>query len=149
MNKKDKKQYIRLIYGRTFSYLGVMCAIALIVGALLGGGIFMVNAMCAFGFVMLCWGWFTYLKMTGMRPFRIGRKKEKAKTPYILRRFKDKKRHKPSFRMNSEDFDDDLAASTVAKEENFTQKQVDAARAIARAVCGAIMVGITFLIPLV
>lgn len=149
MDKKDKKQYIRLIYSRTFSYLGIACVIALIVGVLLGGGVFMVNSMCAFGFVMLCWGWFTYLKMTGVRLLYFGKKKEKAKIPYILRRFKDKKRHKPSFRMDSDDFDDDLASSTVAKEENFTQKQVDAARAIARAVCGAIMVGISFLIPLV
>jgi hypothetical protein len=145
MDKRDRKQYIRLIYGRTFSYLGIMCVIALLVGALLGGGVFMVNAMCAFGFVMLCWGWFTYLKMTGMRPFRLKKREKKASTPYILRRFKEKKWHKPSFRMESEDFDDDLTSSTVAKEENFTQKQVDTARAIARAVCGAIMVAISFL----
>lgn len=145
MDKRDRQQYIRLIYGRTFSYLGIMCVIALLVGALLGGGVFMVNAMCAFGFVMLCWGWFTYLKMTGMRPFRLRTREKKAKIPYILRRFKEKKWHKPSFRMESEDFDDDLTSSTVAKEENFTQKQVDTARAIARAVCGAIMVAISFL----
>ena len=67
MDKRDRQQYIRLIYGRTFSYLGIMCVIALLVGALLGGGVFMVNAMCAFGFVMLCWGWFTYLIATGLR----------------------------------------------------------------------------------
>ena len=145
MDKRDRQQYIRLIYGRTFSYLGIMCVIALLVGALLGGGVFMVNAMCAFGFVMLCWGWFTYLKMTGMRPFRLRKREKKASTPYILRRFKEKKGHKPSFSMESEDFDDDLTSSTVAKEENFTQKQVDTARAIARAVCGAIMVAISFL----
>ena len=50
--------------------------------------------------------------------------------------------------MDSNDFDDDLTSATVAAEENFTEKQIDAARAIARAVCGAIMVGISFLIPL-
>ncbi len=148
MDKKEKKQFIRLIYKRAFAYLGVMLVVSLLVGALLGGGIFMVNSLCAFGFVMLCWAWFTYLKMTGMRLFGRKPKNQKPKTPYILRRFKEKKWHKPSFRRSSNDFDDDLTSATVAAEENFTQKQADAARAIARAICGVIMVILSFLIPM-
>lgn len=148
MDNREKKQFIRLIYKRTFAYLGVMLTVSLLIGALLGGGIYMVNAVCAFGFVMLCWAWFTYLKMTGMRPFGRKPKSKKAKTPYILRRFKDKKWHKPSFRRSSNDFDDDLTSATVAAEENFTEKQVDVARAIARAICGVIMVILSFVIPM-
>ena len=148
MEQKERKQYFRLIYMRTFRYLGIMLVVSLLLGALLGGGIYMVSALCAMGFVMICWGWFTYLKMTGMRPFGRNPNEKKAKVPYIHRRFKEKRGHRPSFRMDSDDFDDDLASATVVSEEIFTKKQVDAARAIARAVCGAILVILSFCIPM-
>ena len=148
MERQERKKYIRLIYMRTFRYLGIMLVVSLLLGALLGGGIYMVYAVCAMGFVMIGWGWFTYLKMTGMRPFGRNPNKKKAKIPYIHRRFKEKRGHRPSFRMDSDDFDDDLASATVVSEENFTKKQVDAARAIARAASGVILVIASFLIPL-
>ena len=148
MQPNERKKYIRLIYMRTFRYLGILLVVSLLLGALLGGSIFMVYALCAMGFVMICWGWFTYLKMTGMRPFGRNPNKRKAKVPYIHRRFKEKRGHRPSFRMDSEDFDDDLTAATAVSEEPFTEKQVDAARAIARAVCGVILVILSFFIPL-
>ena len=147
MQKNERKKYLRLIYSRTFRYLGSMLVIALLLGALLGGGIYMVHAVCALGFVMICWGWFTYLKMTGMRPFGNFSRKSK-KIPYIHRRFKDKRPSRPSFLMDSEDFDDDLTSATMVSEEIFSQKQIDTARAIARAICGLIMVALSFSIPI-
>ncbi len=144
----DKKRYFRLIYQRTFRYLGAALVIALLTGALLGGGIYMVSALCAAGFVMICWGWFTYLKMTGMRPFGRSSGKEKPKVPYLHRRFKESKPYRPSFRMDSADFDDDLTCATMVSEEDFTKKQQDAAAAIARAVCGVLLVILSFFIPI-
>ena len=149
MQPNERKKYIRLIYMRTFRYLGVMLVISLLLGTLLGGGIFMVHAMCAMGFVMITWGWFTYLKMTGMRPFGRGTGKKKTPVPYIHRKFKEKRPHRPSFRMGSMDFDDDLTSATMVSEDMFTEKQVDAARAISRAVCGLIMVVASFFIPMI
>jgi len=149
MQKNERKKYVRLIYGQTFRHLGVMLVISLLLGTLLGGGIFMVHAMCAMGFVMITWGWFTYLKMTGMRPFGRGTDKKKARIPYIHRRFKEKRPHRPSFRMDSVDFDDDLTGATMVSEEMFTEKQADAARAISRAACGVLMVILSFFIPLI
>ncbi len=149
MQKNERKKYIRLIYRHTFRYMGVMLVIALLLGALLGGGIYMVHAVCALGFVMIAWGWFTYLKLTGMRPFGKNPGKKKARIPYIHRRFKENRPHRPAFRMDSMDFDDDLTAATMVSEEMFTERQVDAAHGIARAVCGVIMVILSFFIPLV
>lgn len=149
MQKDERRKYIRLIYRQTFRYAGVLLVIALLLGALLGGGVFMVNAVCALGFVSLAWGWFTYLNMTGMNPLAWLAPKKKAKIPFIHRRFKEKRWHKPSFRMDSADFDDDLTAATSVSEDMFTEKQAQAARAIARALCGALMVALSFLIPLV
>ncbi|MBR6766359.1 MAG: hypothetical protein IKM02_00240 [Clostridia bacterium] len=148
MQNSERKKYVRLIYRQTFRYLGVMLVVALLLGALLGGGIFMVHAVCALGFVMIAWGWFTYLKMTGMRPFGRNPGKKKARIPYIHRRFKEKKPHRPTFRMDSADFDDDLTSATMVSEEMFSEKQIDAARGVSRAISGAIMVILSFFIPM-
>ena len=144
----DKKRYVRLIYRSAFRYLGAALVIALLLGTLLGGGIYTVSAVCAAGFVMICWGWFTYLKITGMHFFRRSRGHESPKVPYLHRRFKEKKPHRPSFRMDSEDFDDDLTSATVVSEELFTKKQQDAAAALARAGCGVLLVALSFFIPI-
>lgn len=146
MDKREHKQYARLIYKQVFQLLGIALVIALAVSALLGGGIYRMHALCAAGFVMLCWAWFSYLKIVGMHPFGRG-KKEKAGVPYFHRRFKEQKPHRPAFRMDSADFDDDLTAATVAEAENFTKKQADAAAAIARAICGVLLVIASFLVP--
>ena len=147
MQPTERKQYIRLIYKRGFQYLGAGLVIALLIGTLLGGGIYMVNAVCALGFVLICWGWFTYLKFTGMLFFQ-RRKNQKKKVPFMLRRFKEEKPHRPSFQMDASDFDDDLTSATVASEENFDEKQRDRAHAIARAAAGVLMVIFSFIIPI-
>lgn len=143
----EKKRYFRLIYQRTFRYLGAALVIALLIGSLLGGGFYVTSALCAAGFAMICWGWFTYLKMTGMRPFGRSVGDKKAKIPWVHRRFKTQKPHRPSFAMDSTDFDDDLTSATMVAKENFTQRQQDAAAAIARAVCGILLVVLSFFIP--
>ena len=144
----DKKRYFRLIYRRTFRYLGAALVIALLLGTLLGGGFYLVSAVCAAGFVMICWGWFTYLKMTGMRLLGRSAGKEKAKVPWMHRRIKGERPHRPSFAMDSADFDDDLTSATMVSEEDFTQKQQDAAAAVARAACGVLLIVFSFLIPI-
>ncbi len=148
MQKNERKKYIRLIYSQTFRHLGVTLVLSLLLGSLLGGGVFLMNALCALGFVMICWGWFTYLKMTGMNPFGRVFGRKKVRVPYIHRRFKEKRQHRPSFRMDSADFDDDLTAETMVSEEIFTERQAALARMIARMLCGAVLVLISFFIPI-
>ena len=144
----DRKRYFRFICQRMFRYLGTWLVVALLAGSLLGGGIYMTNAVCAVGCVLLCWGWFTYLKLDGMRFFERFSRRPKAEAPYFHRKEKGKKLHRPSFRMDSEDFDDDLTSATLVSEDLFTARQQDAAAAIARAVSGALMVLFSFFIPI-
>lgn len=144
MQQNDRKKYIRLIFSRTFRYLGIMLVVSLLLGALLGGGVYMMNAVCAIGFVMLGWGWFTYLQMTGMHFPGRNRRQKKAAVPFIHRRFKEHRSHRPSFRMDSSDFDDDLTSATMVTEEIFSKKQVEAARAIARGACGVLLILLSF-----
>ena len=144
----NTKRYIRLIYQRTFRYLGAALVVALPAGALLGGGIYVINAVCAAGCVLLCWSWFTYLKLDGMRFFERFGKRKKTEVPYFHRKDKGEKTHRPSFRMDSEDFDDDLTSATAVSKELFTRRQQDTAAAIARSVSGALMVLFSFFIPI-
>ena len=144
----ERKRYFRLIYQRTFRHLGAALVIALLTGTLLGGGIMMVSALCAAGFVLIAWGWFTHLKRIGMQPFGRIQKRKGPKVPWLHRRFKEQKPHRPSFRMDSADFDDDLTSATMVNAEDFSEKQQLAALTIARIVAGALLVVFSFFIPI-
>ena len=143
----DRKRYIRLIYQRTFRHLGAALVIALLAGALLGGGFYTMSALCAAGFVLIAWGWFTHLKLIGMQPFGRLQKRKAPKVPWLHRRFKEQRTHRPSFAMDSADFDDDLTSATMVSKEDFTSNQQLTAEAIARMVCGALLVLFSFFIP--
>lgn len=149
MDAPLRKAYIRLIYKRTFGCLSVTGALSLIIGAVMGSTMYTVYALCALGAIMVCWGWFTYLAATGFRVpgFQFARK-NKEKVPYVHRKDKGQKRHRPAFRMDADDFDDDLTAATTVDEEIFTKLQRSKARAIARAACGIILFLVSFLIPM-
>lgn len=143
----DKKRFFRLIYRSAFHHLGAAMVIALLTGTLLGGGIYLVSAVCAAGFVLIAWGWFNHLNRIGMNPFRRMTPKKKAKVPWLHRRFKQQRSHRPSFRMDSADFDDDLTSATMVSKEDFSQSQQLAAAAIARIAAGVLLVVFSFFIP--
>lgn len=149
MDSKLRRAYFRLIYKRTFRDLSVTAALSLIVGALYDSSLYTVYAFTALGACMVCWGWFTYLIATGLRlPGLEFWRKAKKKIPYVHRKEKARRQHRPAFRMDSRDFDDDLTAATVVDEEVFDKKQQDFARAWSRAICGAILFAVSFFIPL-
>ena len=143
----DRKRYFRLIYQRAFRYLGAALVIALLTGTLLGGGFYTMSALCAAGFVLIAWGWFAHLKRIGMQPFGRFKRKKAPKVPWLHRRFKEQRSHRPSFAMDSADFDDDLTSATMVSKEDFTPQQQLSAEAIARMVCGALLVLFSFFIP--
>ena len=149
MDSRLRRAYFRLIYKRTFGYLSVTSALSLIIGALYDSSLYTVYAFSALGACMVCWGWFTYLIATGLRlPGLEFWRKTKKKIPFVHRKDKTQRQHRPSFRMDSRDFDDDLTAETVVDEEVFSKKQQDFARALSRAICGAILFAVSFFIPL-
>jgi len=143
----DKRRFFRLIYRRTFHDLGTALVIALLLGTLLGGGFYLVSALCAAGFVQIAWGWFTHLKRSGMRPWGRLSAPKKPKVPWLHQRLKQQRIHRPSFRMDSADFDDDLTSATIVNEEDFSERQQLLAASIARAASGALLVLFSFFIP--
>ena len=146
MTREEQKRYLRLIYAQTFRLLSVGLVICAIVGGLYGSTMYTVWALCAAGSIFICWGWFLYLRLDGMRIFGFKPNSEKAKVPYIHRRFKNKRAHRPAFRKDSADFDDDLTAATAVDAEAFSQRQAEMARIWARVAAGSLMYLISFFI---
>ena len=146
MTREEKKRYGRLIYAQTFRLLSMGLIISALVGGIYGDAMYTVWAMCAAGSVLLCWGWFTYLKLEGMGIFGFQTKTPKTKVPYIHQRFKQQRPHRPAFRKDSADFDDDLTAATAVDEASFSHRQAQMAKVWARAAAGVLLFLISFLI---
>ena len=146
MSREEKKKYLRLIYAQTFRLFGICLVISAIVGGIYGSTMYAVWAMCAAGSVVICWGWFLYLQLKGMRIFGWKPKFQKRSVPYIHQRFKQKLPHRPAFQKNAADFDDDLTAATAVDAEAFSEHQVKMARVWARVAAGVLLYLISFFI---
>ena len=146
MSREEKKKYLRLIYAQTFRLLGICLVISALVGGIYRSTMYAVWAMCAAASVVMCWGWILYLQLKGMRLFGRKAKAQKDTVPYIHRRFKEKRPHRPAFQKDAADFDDDLTAATVVDSETFTEEQVKMARVWARVAAGVLLYVISFFI---
>lgn len=146
MDTALKRTYIRLIYRRCFRLLGVMLAVAAIVGGLYAARLYFVYALSALGCCCLCAAWFGYLGRQGMRPFAALQRKRRVRVPYALRKNTGNRLHRPSFRQDFTDFDDDLTDRTAVSEEQFSKRQAGLARSISTACCGAILVLLSLLV---
>ena len=146
MSQEEKKKYLRLIYAQTFRLLGICLVICALVGGLYGSTMYTVWAMCAAGSVVICWGWFSYLQCRGMRIFGFKQKEQQPSVPYIHRRFKQKRPHRPAFQKDAADFDDDLTAATAVDAENFSEDAVSMARIWSRVAAGVLLYLISFFI---
>jgi hypothetical protein len=146
MSPEEKKRYLRLIYAKTFRLLGIGLVISALVGGLYGSAMYAVWAMCAVGSLMVLWGWFSYLKLDGMRLFGFRAENRKTRVPYILRRFKEKRPHRPAFQKDSADFDDDLTSATAVDEEAFSERASAMARVWARVAAGVLLFLVSFFI---
>ena len=147
LNPRDLRIYRRVILRRTFSYLGAGLVISAIVGGLYRDRMHFIWALCAIGAIFLAYGWLEYLKMTDSLPFFHTKKAKNIKTPFIWRNQKQKKWHKPAFMQNSEDFEDDLTAQTIADIEIFSEKHQSKALIISRAAAGILLLIASFVIP--
>ena len=146
LNPRDLRIYRRVILRRTFSYLGAGLVISAIVGGLYRDRMHFIWALCAIGAIFLAYGWLEYLKMTNSLPFFHTKKAKNIKTPFIWRNQKQKKWHKPAFMQNSEDFEDDLTAQTIADIEIFSEKRQSVALIISRAAAGILLLIASFVI---
>lgn len=146
MSREEKRRYIRLIYARTFRWLAVGLVISAIIGALYGDQMYTVWALCAVGSVFICWGWFIYLRLDGMRIFGFKPNPKARKVPYLHQRFKEKRPNRPAFRKDSADFDDDLNDATLVDAERFTERQREMVRVWERAIAGVLLFVVSFII---
>ena len=128
-----------LVFRRAMLHLGV----ALVVSALIAGAyqsrVHFMFAACAAGVLLTARAWWDYCRMRDGKPLAA----ERDKVPYILRRDKGARRHRPAFLMNSEDFDDDLTPYTTAAEEDFDENELRRAHIAAYLLSGALMIVIS------
>ena len=146
MTREERKHYLRLIYAQTFRLFGMGLALSAMVGGIYGSTMYTVRALCAAGSLMLCWGWFSYLKLEGMRIFWPKPSQASPKVPYIHQRFKGKRPHRPAFRKDSADFDDDLTSATAVDLEAFSERAAAMSRVWARAAAGVLLFVVSFFI---
>ena len=146
MSREDRKKYFRLIYAKTFRLFGICLVISAIVGGIYHSAMYAAWAMCAAASVVMCWGWFLYLQLKGMRLFGFKAKAKQPSVPYIHRRFKEKRPHRPAFQKDSIDFDDDLTAATVVDTEAFSEQAVKMARVWAKIAAGVLLYLVSFFI---
>lgn len=146
MTREEKKRYLRLIYARTFRLFGTGLVISALVGGLYGDTLYTVRALCAVGSILLCWGWFCYLRLDGMRIFGFKPNPGQDRVPYIHQRFKQKRPHRPAFRKDSADFNDDLNDATAVDAERFSERANELARVWSRAAAGVLLFVLSFFI---
>lgn len=141
---ETRKSWLRLLYAKTLRYFGTALAVCALIGGLFGDQLHFVFALCAVGGLALVWGWFTFLRADGMRLPGFGRMRETKKVPFFHQR--EKRLFRPSFAMKNEDFDDDLNLATTLREDQFDERLQNRARWLSRMLCGALLIGVSFLI---
>lgn len=143
----QEKQTFRLVLLR---HLSAYFSAGLVISALLGGlyqdRLHFIWGLCAAGAILLAMGWWEYLRITDSLPFRSRKKAKKTTVPYILRKEKEKKRHKPAFLQNAEDFEDDLTPYTTADMEILGEKRRAYALILARIAAGVLLFVLSFVI---
>jgi len=145
----QEKQVFRLVLiRRMFGYLSTGLVISAILGGLYGDRLHFIWGLCASGAVCIAMGWWEYLRLTDSLPFGRRKKEKKLSVPYILRKEKEKKRHKPAFMQNAEDFEDDLTPYTTADLEVLSEKKRSHALIAARLISGVLLFVLSFVIHL-
>ncbi len=142
MERMAKRHYFRLIYRKTFHYLVTALVVCPIMGAFYGDRLYLIYALCAYGTVLIGWGWVTYLAMHGQPLFC--RVKRNRRIPYMYRTYKGYRRNGPSFSKDFRDFDDDLVRASVVDEYFFSKTQVAIAKTLSRMSCGTMLIIISF-----
>ena len=145
--KQDKRNFRLILFRRTFGYFGTGLVISALLGGLYGDRLRFIWGLCAVGAVLIGMGWWEYLRITDSLPFRRRKSAKKPAVPYILRKEKEKKRHKPAFLQNAEDFEDDLTPYTTADPELLTDKKRSFVLILSRIAAGVLLFLISFLIP--
>ena len=137
--QEQKRNYRLILFRLLFRYIGIGLVISATLGGLYQDRIHFIYGLCAVGAVLIAMGWWEYLRITDSLPFRPRKKATKPSVPYLLRKDKEKKRYKPSFMQNAEDFEDDLTHCTTADAELLDEKKRAHALILSRMGAGVIL----------
>ena len=131
-----------LVYRGAMRSCGVALMLCALVGGLYGSRVYFIFALCAAGALMLLSAWRWWGRLRDGRPIR----RNEGNTPFIWRRDKRLKPHKPAFIRDGMDFDDDLTPLTTAREEGFSDAQALLARAASALLAAALLFALSLIL---
>ena len=131
-----QRKWRLLVFRRAMVRLSAALVISALAAGLYRMRAYFAFAACAAGVLLLARAWWGYCGWRDHRPYR----RDTGKVPYMLRKEKGKKPHKPAFLMNSADFDDDLNALTAVGEDGFSEDQCRIADISAAVLSGLLMI---------
>ncbi len=144
---RENRAFYLVILRKCFSSLGIALVISALVGGLYQDTLHFIWALCAAGSILIAMGWYEYLKLSDSLPRFMKKKKKSKKTPYVWRKEKESRPHKPAFAQNADDIEDDLTPLTTADEEILGEKMRSWSIVVARSVAGVLLFVISFVIP--
>ncbi|MBR6185655.1 MAG: hypothetical protein IKQ41_05275 [Clostridia bacterium] len=131
-----------LVFHRAMVHLSVALILCALIAGLYRQRVYFSFAASAAGVLLLAWAWRERCAWQDGRPLR----REAAGVPYLLRKEKKKRPHRPAFLMTSRDFDDDLTPYTAVGEDAFSDAQRRAANLFSCLLSGALMILFSFVI---
>lgn len=131
-----------LSFRKAMLHLSLGLVISALAAGLYQNRVYFTFAACAVGAVLWARAWWDYCAWRDGKPLR----RPGKSVPYMLRRNKRSRPHRPAFFMTSEDFDDDLTPFTTASEESFTDTQCRLASAFSCFLAGGLMIAVSFVI---
>ena len=133
---------------RLFLFRGAMVRLsaALVLSALVSGvygqRVYFTFAASAAGVLLLARAWWEYCAFRDGKPLR----RADTGVPWMLRKEKKRRPHRPAFMMNARDFDDDLTPYTAVGPDAFTDGQCRLAELFSCLLSGGIMILLSFVL---
>ena len=131
----------RVVFRRAMTRAGAALILCALARGLLGQRFRLMFGACAACFLLVAAAWREYCAFRDGRTARRGH----ARTPDLLRGAKPARGHRPAFRMDSSDFDDDLTPATAVDEERLSPGQRAAAHIAADLAAAVLMLAFSFL----
>lgn len=133
----------RVVFHRAMTHLSAALVLSAAAAGLYQDRVYFMFASCLSGVILIARAWLAYCRWSDPR------KREKqmdVKIPYLLKKEKNPRRHKPAFLMNAGDYDDDLTPVTAVDEEIFTDAQRAGAHIAAFVLSGCGMLLLSFVL---
>ena len=129
------------VFRRAMAQLSVALVLCALIAGAYGQRIYVTYAFSAAGVLLLARAWWEYCAWRDGKPV-----KREGGVPYLLRKEKGRRLHRPAFLMDGRDFDDDLTPYTAVGAQDFSDAQCRLAQVVSCVCSGGLMVLLSFIL---